>query len=140
MSLEFVDAIVSLGRVVDEENDRLTLPFHHPDLPELVGAKVRLVGIIEAEAARLARTCPDWWTRLPESEHAMLSEAVGVLVRRLEVNAQLLGRRIELCDELIGAIVEEAQRLSGARSAVYGVRGTLRSTRIAAPISINSQL
>ena len=53
------------------------------------------------------------------------------------MNANLLERRIALCDEIMGAIAAEARRLTGAKSAVYGVRGTLMTSEQATPISIN---
>lgn len=137
MSNELVKSLTSLAMIVDEENDRLTRPANASDLPELVAAKVRLAGIVEAESIRLAREQPRWLDDLPEEDQNEVRSLLETLVRRLGVNANLLERRIALCDEIMGAIAAEARRLTGAKSAVYGVRGTLMTSEQATPISIN---
>lgn len=137
MSNELVKSLTSLAMILDEENDRLTRPANASDLPELVAAKVRLAGIVDAEAIRLAREQPRWLDDLPEQDQNEVRSLLETLVRRLGVNANLLERRIALCDEIMGAIAAEARRLTGAKSAVYGVRGTLMSSEQATPISIN---
>ncbi len=135
--IELVKSLTSLATILDEENDRLTRPANASDLPELVAAKIRLAGIVEAESIRLARERPRWLDDLPEEEQDEIRSLLETLVRRLGVNANLLGRRIAMCDEIMGAIAAEARRLTGAKSAVYGVRGTLMSSEQATPISIN---
>ena len=139
MWIDLVDAIASLAKLVDEENDRLTMPVNHPDLPGIVAAKARLAGQVEAETARLAREDPDWLAALSPEDQDKVRELIDLLMRRLAVNANLLDRRLRLCDDLMGAITAEAQRLTGARSTVYGVRGTLMMSEQAAPISVNSR-
>jgi hypothetical protein len=139
MWIDLVDAIASLAKLVDEENDRLTMPVNHPDLPGIVAAKARLAGQVEAESVRLAREEPDWLATLAPADQDKVRDLIDLLMRRLTVNANLLDRRLRLCDDLMGAIAAEAQRLTGARSTVYGVRGTLRMSEQAAPISVNSQ-
>lgn len=135
--IELVKSLTSLAMILDEENDRLTRPANASDLPELVAAKIRLAGIVEAESIRLARERPRWLDDLPEEEQDEIRSLLETLVRRLGVNANLLERRIAMCDEIMGAIAAEALRLTGAKSAVYGVRGTLMSSEQATPISIN---
>jgi len=135
--IELVKSLTSLAMILDEENDRLTRPANASDLPELVAAKIRLAGIVEAESIRLARERPLWLDDLPEEEQGEIRSLLETLVRRLGVNANLLERRIAMCDEIMGAIAAEARRLTGAKSAVYGVRGTLLSSEQATPISIN---
>ncbi len=135
--IELVKSLTSLAMILDEENDRLTRPANASDLPELVAAKIRLAGIVEAESIRLARERPRWLEDLPEEEQDEIRSLLETLVRRLGVNANLLERRIAMCDEIMGAIAAEARRLTGAKSAVYGVRGTLMSSEQATPISIN---
>ncbi|MBJ6122051.1 flagellar protein FlgN [Sphingomonas mollis] len=139
MWIDLVDAIASLAKLVDEENDRLTMPINHPDLPGIVAAKSRLAGQVEAETARLAREDPDWLATLDPDDRGKVTALIETLLRRLSINANLLDRRIRLCDDLMGAIAAEAQRLTGARSTVYGVRGTLRLNENPAPISVNGQ-
>lgn len=135
--IELVKSLTSLAMILDEENDRLTRPANASDLPELVAAKIRLAGIVEAESIRLALERPRWLDDLPEEEQGEIRSLLETLVRRLGVNANLLERRIAMCDEIMGAIAAEARRLTGAKSAVYGVRGTLLSSEQATPISIN---
>ncbi|HEU0066706.1 MAG TPA: hypothetical protein VFQ57_05640 [Sphingomonas sp.] len=139
MSVELLEALASLSSIINEENDRLVRPIRHPDLPALVEAKLRLTGQVEAESSRLMREDPDWMDALAPELRDGLRLGFETLIRRLEVNGRLLERRIALCDEIVGAITAEAQRLSGACSAVYGVHGTLKATRMPAPISVNSQ-
>jgi hypothetical protein len=140
MPIELMETTTALSIVLDEENDLLTRPIHHGDLPVLVAAKVRLAGQVEAHNARLAREDPGWMRVLPAELRVELTETIEGMLRRLTVNANLLERRIALCDEMIGAIAAEARRLSGARSAVYGVRGMMVRSDQAAPISINSRI
>jgi len=140
MTAALIDALASLAQIVDEENDRLTRPIHHPELPALVEAKTRLAATVEVEIARLARERPDWINSVEGEGRAALTQAVEVLTRRLAVNSKLIERRIELCDEIMEAVADEARRLSGARSAVYGVHGTLSRSDQAAPIAVNSRI
>lgn len=138
MSIELVEAIVSLAMVLDEENLRLPNPGYDPLLPGLVGAKTRLVGIIEAETVRLSGG-HDWSADLDEVAAAELRIAILALFDKLDLNRQLLARRIALCDDLLGAITTEAKRATGGRSTVYGATGDLSHADQATPISVNSK-
>lgn len=139
MSIELVEAIVSLAMVLDEENGRLPHPGYDPLLPGLVAAKTRLVGIIEAENVRLAAGGRDWSADLDEVAAAELRIAILALFDKLDLNQQLLARRIALCDDLLGAITTEAKRATGGRSTVYGAKGALSHADQATPISVNSK-
>lgn len=140
MPNELIEALASLAQIVDEENDRLTRPVHHPDLPALVEAKMRLAATVEAEVARLQREHPGWLDLFAPEARAQVTAAIELLLRRLGVNTNLIERRIALCDEIMVAVADEARRLSGARSAVYGIRGTLARSDQAAPIAVNSRI
>lgn len=140
MPAELADALSTLAQLVDEENDRLTRPLPHAELPAIVEAKIRLSGLVQTHSARLAREHPDWMTTLDAPMRQQIQAAFEVLLRRLEVNAQLLERRIALCDSLMGAISEEAQRMTGARTATYGARGAIVRSQRTAPISLNNTL
>jgi hypothetical protein len=139
MAHELIDALSSLSSIVDEENDRLTRPGYAEDLPALVAAKLRLAGLVEAEYARLARIGGDWTDHLDADVRDALLPLIDGVFRRLRVNAQLLERRMELCDAIMGAIAAEAQRLTGGRSAVYGLHGVLRHSEQPTPIAVNSR-
>lgn len=140
MPAELAEALSSLAQLIDEENDRLTRPALHPDMPAIVEAKLRLSSQVQVHSARLAREQPDWLTGLDAPTRAAVGVAIEGLLRRLDVNARLLERRIALCDDLMGAIADEARRLSGARSATYGARGAIVHSQRAAPISLNNTL
>lgn len=139
MSIELIEAILSLGMVIEEENARLQETGYDPLLPGLVAAKIRLVGIIEAENVRVSAADRDWCAELDEAAHAELRGSIKSLFDQLDLNQQLLGRRLALCDDLIGAITSEAKRASGGRSTVYGAKGALTHADQATPISVNSK-
>ena len=139
MSIELIEAILSLGMVLDEENARLQETGYDPLLPGLVAAKVRLVGIIEAENVRINAGERDWSSELDEPAHAELQGSIRSLFEKLDLNQQLLGRRIAVCDDLLGAITAEAKRAAGGRSTVYGAGGVLTHAEQATPISVNSK-
>lgn len=139
MSIELVEAIVSLGLVLDEENARLQQPGYDPLLPGLVAAKMRLVGIIEAENVRLTAGERDWSADLDAAASADLATAIRGLFDKLDLNQALLSRRIALCDDLLEAIGTEAKRIAGARSTVYRATGDLAHGDQATPISVNSR-
>jgi len=139
MSLDLVGAITSLSEVLDEENAILTGSAYDPRLEPLVSAKLRLVGIIEAEHVRMG-SAEDGLAMLDAPARATLAGLVGAITDKLSVNAGLLQRRIALCDDLMGAITAEAQRASGTRTTTYGARGALARNAQATPISINASL
>ncbi|HEX8421137.1 MAG TPA: hypothetical protein VF638_14120 [Sphingomonas sp.] len=139
MSIELIEAILSLGMVIEEENARLQETGYDPLLPGLVAAKIRLVGIIEAENVRIGTDDRDWSAELDEAAHAELCGSIKSLFDKLDLNQQLLGRRMALCDDLLGAITTEAKRAAGGRSTVYGAKGALTHADQATPISVNSQ-
>jgi hypothetical protein len=140
MSIELIEAILSLGMVIEEENTRLQDAGYDSLLPGLVAAKIRLVGIIEAENVRINADDRDWSAELDETAHADLRSSITSLFDKLDLNQQLLGRRMALCDDLLGAITSEAKRASGGRSIVYGAKGALAHAEQATPISVNSKL
>lgn len=139
MSIELIEAILSLEMVLDEENARLRDTAYDPLLPGLVGAKIRLVGIIEAESVRLGAGERRWSADLDETARGELHRSIEGLFEKLDLNQHLLGRRIALCDDLIGAIAAEAKRAAGGRTTVYGAKGALSHADQATPISINSK-
>jgi len=139
MSLDLVGAITSLSDVLDEENAILSGSAYDPRLEPLVSAKLRLVGIIEAEHVRMG-TADDGLAALDPPARETLAGLVGAITDKLNVNAGLLQRRIALCDDLMGAITAEAQRASGTRTTTYGARGGLARTQQATPISVNASL
>lgn len=134
MTDELIEAVTSLSMILDEENDRLTSPGFDPIPGELVAAKLRHVGMIEAAGVRLGQqgdVAPEAVERLG----ALIPE----MLAKVEVNAALLRRRIAICDDLMGAISAEARRLSGARSTTYGAQGAMFRSDQATPIAINGQ-
>lgn len=139
MSIELIEAILSLEMVLDEENARLQEAGYDPLLAGLVAAKLRLVGIIEAENVRLGTDERDWSQELDDAAHAALRGSVKALFDKLDLNQQLLSRRMALCDDLLGAITTEAKRAAGGRSTVYGAKGALTHADQATPISVNSK-
>ncbi|WP_445193059.1 hypothetical protein ACT009_03890 [Sphingomonas sp. Tas61C01] len=139
MSIELIEAILSLEMVLDEENARLQEAGYDPLLAGLVAAKIRLVGIIEAENVRLGGDDRDWRTELDDDAHAALRESIGSLFDKLDLNQHLLNRRMAICDDLLGAITTEAKRAAGGRSIVYGKKGALTHADQATPIAVNSK-
>lgn len=139
MSIELIEAILSLEMVLDEENARLRDAGYDPLLAGLVAAKIRLVGIIEAENVRLGGDERDWRTELDDDAHAALRKSILSLFDKLDLNQQLLSRRMAICDDLLGAITTEAKRAAGGRSTVYGAKGALAHADQATPISVNSK-
>ena len=138
MSLDLVGAITSLSDILDEENTILATTAYDPRLEALVSAKLRLVGIIEAEHVRLQGR--EGLAELEPPARAELAGLVEAITGKLSDNAGLLQRRIALCDDLMGAVTAEAQRLTGTRTATYGARGAMARASQAVPISLNASL
>lgn len=140
MTVQLIDAMVSLTALMEEESEQLTRKAYIPELGEIAAAKLRLTGRIEADFARLKRESPDWAEQLDEEERIQLSDASRNLRDASTVNQQILSRQIELSVEMMGAIAAEAQRLTGTRSTTYGACGGLGGMDAPAPISINAKL
>lgn len=140
MTVQLIDAMVSLTALMEEESEQLARKAYVPELGEIAAAKLRLTGRIEADFARLKRESPDWAEKLDAEERTQLSDASRNLRDASTINQQILSRQIELSVEMMGAIAAEAQRLSGTRSTTYGACGGLGGMDAPAPISINAKL
>ena len=138
MVAELIDIIQSLTALLEEETDLLTSPGRRPDLPELVTAKARLTGMLEARVTRLAREHPDWAETMDGEARRRFAASAQVLCDAATTNGRVLQRQIELSAELMTAVASEVQRLAGARSATYSPRGRLLEAERTAPISINA--
>ena len=142
MTHDLDSALVSLDLILDEENARLGMPGFDLVPRELVAAKMRVVGVIEAAQVRLvaARSAG---AAVPDADADGCAATAAMLERtmqKLATNAALLERRIALCDDLMGAITNEAKRLSGGRSMVYRATGALSHAEQPTPIAINNSL
>ena len=140
MTHDLDSALVSLHLILDEENARLGMPGFDLVPRELVAAKMRVVGVIEAAQVRLvaARSAG---AAVPDAEGSAATAAMlERTMQKLATNAALLERRIALCDDLMGAITNEAKRLSGGRSMVYRATGALSHAEQPTPIAINNSL
>lgn len=140
MAAELIDLATSLSHLMEQESEGLALHGRVPALGELVAAKLRLVGQIEAEVTRLQRETPDWLDLLGEEERGEMALVFGHLRDASIVNAQILERQITFSSELMGAIAAEAQRVTGKRSTTYGAGGDMLRLDVSAPISINARL
>ncbi|WP_033921480.1 flagellar biosynthesis protein FlgN [Sphingomonas sp. 37zxx] len=140
MANDFIDLLVSLTAIMEEETDRLLAPGRHNDFAEMVVAKTKLVGAIEAKMAQHARTRDTWLATLDEETNDRLMTAIRDLGAVAQVNASVLERQIDLSSEMMSVVATEARRLSGTRSAIYGASGILSRTETATPISINATL
>lgn len=139
MASNLIDIMASLTLIMTEETERLGARERALDLAELAAAKVRLVGVLETELARLNREQPGWAEALDEETRERLANTLIALGDASTVNAQVLERQIDLSIEMMGAVAAEAKRLSGNRAATYGARGDLSQMDLATPISINSE-
>jgi len=137
---ELLDTIISLTALMEEESEALALRGRHPDLAEISLAKARLVGMLEARDAQLARENPLWLQELPDAARADLTEAYLAMRDASIVNADVLARQIELSSDMIAAVASEVQRLSGGYSTTYGAHGGLWQVEQATPISLNTRL
>lgn len=140
MAAEIVDIVRSLTLIMEEETERLRGLDRGGVLAEMAAAKARLVGLLEARSAALARHNPNWLDEMEPEPRAELIAALAGLKAASGPNADMLERHIALSLDLIGAVAAEAKRLSGGRSAVYGRSGGLSKLDLAAPISVNSKL
>ena len=79
---DLLDQVISLTLIVEEETQRLREMRGGKSLAELVAAKTRLVGQLEAEIARLDRGDPRWTEHLPADEHETLDRALDTFSGR----------------------------------------------------------
>ncbi|MDY1009926.1 flagellar biosynthesis protein FlgN [Sphingomonas aerolata] len=140
MTHDLDEALLSLDLILDEENDRLGTPGFDLLPPELVAAKMRMVGLIEAEQGRLLRDRAADRVRPDDADCERSAMLLAGVLDKLTLNATLLERRIALCDDLMAAITAEAKRLSGGRSMVYRASGTLSHADQPTPIALNNSL
>lgn len=138
MADNLIDVIASLTLIMREETDQLAAHAKTGSLTELAAAKLRLVGVLEAELARITREQANWVDTLDDARRDKLFATLFALGEASAANAAALERQIDLSVELIGAIATEAKRIAGRSTTTYGVRGDLASFDPAAPISINS--
>lgn len=134
-----IDVMASLTLIMNEETDRLRARERGIDLAELASAKVRLVGMLETELARLEREQPGWADAMDEEQRERLSDALVALGEASTANAAILERQIGLSIEMMGAVASEAKRLAGKRASTYGASGDLSQTNLATPIAVNSE-
>ncbi|ARS28994.1 hypothetical protein [Sphingomonas sp. KC8] len=139
MPANAIDVMASLTLIMNEETDRLRARERGIDLAELAAAKVRLVGMLETELARLEREQPGWADAMEEEERERLADALVALGEASAANAAILERQIDLSIEMMGAVAGEAKRLAGKRASTYGASGDLSHTNLATPISVNSE-
>lgn len=139
MASNLIDIMQSLTLIMTEETERLMTRDKARDLAELAIAKVRLVGVLEGELARLNREQPDWTAELDDEGRDALASALIALGDASTANAAILERQIDLSIEMMGAVATEAQRLAGKRTATYRATGDLSQTDLATPISVNSE-
>ncbi|SNT18588.1 hypothetical protein SAMN06295912_15413 [Sphingomonas laterariae] len=139
MAANAIDVMASLTLIMNEETERLRSRERGRDLAELAAAKVRLVGVLETELARLEREAPGWANALDEAGREELSNALVALGEASATNALILERQIDLSVEMMGAVSAEARRLANRRAATYSARGDLANADLTAPISVNSE-
>jgi flagellar biosynthesis/type III secretory pathway chaperone len=136
---DLLDQVLSLTLIVDEETQRLREMRGGKSLAELVGAKTRLVGQLEAEIARLDRADPAWTEHLPADEHETLDRALDTLRSAMLTNADVVARNLEVTSELLDVLGDEARRLASRRASTYTAEGALPE-REAVPITIDTRL
>jgi flagellar biosynthesis/type III secretory pathway chaperone len=134
-----IDVIASLTLIMREETDQLMSRAKNSSLAELAAAKLRLVGVLESELARIDREDANWADTVDDATREKLFATLFALGDASSANAAILERQIDLSVELIGAIATEAKRLAGRSTTTYGERGDLSMFDPTAPISINSR-
>lgn len=135
---DVIDLLSSLTMVMEEETNRLATYEIGGDLSEMASAKIRLVGLLETELARLDRNCTEWAKSLPVEDRERLAEAFGTLNATSTANASILERQMDLSTQMLDAVTAEACRLAGRRPSIYGAQGAMGPENTA-PISVNSQ-
>lgn len=134
-----IDAIASLTLIMREETDQLNAHSRNGSLAELAAAKLRLVGVLENEVARIEREEVGWADTIDDAQRERLFAALFALGEASAANSAVLERQIDLSVELIGAIATEAKRLAGRSTTTYGAHGDIALFDPAAPISVNSE-
>ncbi len=134
-----IDVISSLALIMQEETARLAARDRGRDLAELAAAKLRLVGVLETELARIHREETDWADTLDERSRERLFATLRALGEASTANAAVLERQIDLSVEMLGAIASEAKRIAGRSTITYGAQGNLALFDPAMPISVNSE-
>lgn len=140
MASDIIDVMTSLTLIMQEETERLSARTGASDLAELANAKIRLVGVLETELARLNREQPNWVDALDEERREELGKALVALSEASSANADILERQMTLSLEMMEAVANEAKRLSGNRAEVYGARGNVSRIELATPISVDSEI
>ncbi|MGN6374319.1 MAG: hypothetical protein ACTHMG_02070 [Sphingomonas sp.] len=140
MPAELLETVTSLTQLIVDETAMLAQPARRQGLGELIAAKAKLFGKLEARLEKLTRETPDWVAALPTEMREALRDAAGALTETARVNGTLLGRQIALSDEIIAAIARDAQRRTGARAMAYGALGTLWESEQPTPIAVNTRL
>lgn len=136
---DLLDQVISLTLIAEEETQRLREMRGSKGLSELVAAKTRLVGQLEAEIARLDRADPHWTEHLPDDEHETLDRALDTLRTAMLTSADVVARNLEVTSELLDVIGDEARRLASRRASTYTAGGELPE-RDAVPITIDTRL
>jgi hypothetical protein len=121
------EALLSLDLILDEENDRLGTPGFDLLPPELVAAKMRMVGLIEAEQGRLLRDRAADRVRPGDADCERSAMLLAGVLDKLTLNATLLERRIALCDEPPGNRRRAAAGIGGCVPGAGG--GSRRDAR-----------
>lgn len=134
-----IDIMTSLTDIMNEETQMLQGRDPAPSLPEMAGAKSRLVGQLEEVLARRNRLQANWMDELEEDAKTRLKACLADLQAASALNADILQRQMELSAELLGAITKEARRVAGTRTYTYGAEGTLAKAELPTPISFNSE-
>jgi len=101
-------------------------------------AKIKLATALKLKNAGQAPTRTESLGTLDEEMRGQVTAAILHLGEAAEANARVLERQIDLSTEMMATVAKEARRLSGMRSAIYGVSGILSRTELATPISVNT--
>ncbi|WP_404367719.1 flagellar biosynthesis protein FlgN [Sphingomonas sp. MMS24-J45] len=140
MATDFIDTIVSLTAIMEEETARLLAPGRHSDFAEMAAAKIKLVATLDTIIAARERSGADWMAAFDEETRDAAQAAILRLGEAARDNAAVLERQIDLSTEMMDAVANEARRLSGSRSAIYGASGIVTRSEGATPISVNASL
>ncbi|WP_231564906.1 hypothetical protein [Sphingomonas sp. Ant H11] len=100
MDDDLIDLVTSLSHLMEQESEALTRSGRLQGLAELVAAKLRLAGQIEAEVTKRERETPDWADALSEEQRAEMALVFGHLRDASIVNAQILERQIAFFERL----------------------------------------
>ncbi|MBA4761548.1 flagellar biosynthesis protein FlgN [Sphingomonas sp.] len=137
METELLDLFRSLASISDEET-MLLAQGRRGEIAGLVQAKIRLVGAVDHEVARLDRTNAGWRDALDPAVRAELAELAARLRDICAANGAALKRQIDLSDEMMAEIAADARRRRGSGSGAYGASGGMAFAGTAVPISVNA--